>query len=147
MFTLGYDGVSTPKFNRTPQSRLPVSAGRISSSGGRNTPSRIPRPSSRQSGGYPPRAQSVDPERMMYTYTQVTPVSRDRYRRPASSQSENVTTLSLPPGYANGIRNSMDVRPPSSQGFMLDHFISHLPVLDFGAPDPDGKSCDVHVTK
>lgn len=61
--------------------------------------------------------------------------SRDRYRRPMSSQSEHVSLQhrSLVGGAA-----AFDVRPPSSQGFMLDHFISHLPVLDFGNIEHEG---------
>lgn len=104
------------------------------------TPSKIPRPSSRQGGGgggYPPRAQSVDPERMMMTHSSLTTnvissVPRDRYQRPMSSQSEHVSMQQRSIG---GLMNSFDVRPPSSQGFMLDHFISHLPVLDFSCSE------------
>jgi CLIP-associating protein 1/2 len=114
---------------------------------GKGTPSRIPRPSSRQGGGYPPRAHSVDPERMMATSTiqehHQTP-STDRYRRPASSQSEYMTSSSslYKTTHSNGIRNPLRPRPPSSQGFMLDHFISTLPMLDYGSPDPDGQPHD-----
>ena len=133
----------TPKAH----SRLPVAASpRAPPSSGRATPSRIPRPSSRQ-GGLPPRARSVDPERMMATNNiqeiinynnKQTP--RDRYQRPTSSQSEYMTTSSLPYS-SNGThgRPLGGQRPPSSQGFMLDHFISTLPMLDFGSPDPEGK--------
>ena len=134
--SIGYESPSTPK---TPRSRLPMPSGKLTPSG-RMTPSRIPRPSSRQGGGYPPRAQSVDPDRMMATHNLTSSMvaqqpSRDRYRRPMSSQSEHISlhTRSL-----GGYSNTLEFRPPSSQGFMLDHFISHLPVLDFGSADHEG---------
>ncbi len=134
--SIGYEGPSTPL---TPRSRLPIPSGRVNSSG-RQTPSKIPRPSSRQ-GGYPPRAQSVDPERMLHTHSlasnTVSSTTRDRYQRPMSSQSEHIS-LHRSIGGSGLSSNSFDVRPPSSQGFMLDHFISHLPVLDFGTIDHEG---------
>ena len=134
--SLGYEGPSTPN---TPRSRLPIPSGRLNSSG-RQNPSKIPRPSSRQGGGYPPRAQSVDPDRMMTTYSLTSnsvtkSATRDRHQRPMSSQSEHVSMHRSIGGLSS---NSFDVRPPSSQGFMLDHFISHLPVLDFGITDHEG---------
>ncbi|XP_019850114.1 PREDICTED: CLIP-associating protein 1-like [Amphimedon queenslandica] len=157
---------TTPK-SGTPQtqrsSRVPVPTGRGTPSG--LTPTKIPRPSSRQGGpgsALPPRARSVDPERMMAT-TQLQDFNhslmvgggggggggghskpRDRYQRPMSSQSEYITASLAGGGrgYANGVRNPLLPRPPSSQGFMLDHFISTLPMLDFGSPDPDGEPRD-----
>ena len=149
---------TTPKVGtpQTPRSRVPLPTGRSTPSG--LTPTKIPRPSSRQGGpgsSLPPRARSVDPERMMATtqlqdFNQSLMVGgggvgghnkpRDRYQRPMSSQSEYITASLAGGGrsYANGVRNPLLPRPPSSQGFMLDHFISTLPMLDFGSPDPDG---------
>ena len=143
--SMGYEGPSTPKVPLTPRSRLPIPSGRATPSGGRATPSRIPRPSSRQ-GGLPPRARSVDPDRMLATHQVHEPQSkaRDRYQRPSSSQSEYIGSSLHGGGFSNGIRNPVLPRPPSTQGFMLDHFISTLPVLDFGSPDPDGKSHDIN---
>lgn len=159
--SVGYESPKpvTPKPNpQTPptRSRVPVPSSRGTPSGLKNTPTRIPRPSSRQGVGssLPPRARSVDPERMMATnqlqdFNQGVGVpgggayhkSRDRYQRPTSSQSEYMTSSLVGGGrsHANGVRNPLLPRPPSTQGFMLDHFISTLPMLDFGSPDPDGK--------
>ena len=123
----------TPTHKVTPTSRLSTPSTK-GSSAGRMTPSRIPRPASRQGGGY--RAQSVDPERMLQSS------SRDRYQRPTSSQSEYMMSSTMPGNrFSNGPgrRPSYEQRPPSSQGFMLDHFISTLPVLDYGSPAPEGK--------
>ena len=161
MTSVGYESPKpiTPKPNpQTPptRSRVPVPSSRGTPSGLKNTPTRIPRPSSRQGVGssLPPRARSVDPERMMATnqlqdFNQGVGVtgggayhkSRDRYQRPTSSQSEYMTSSLVGGGrsHANGVRNPLLPRPPSTQGFMLDHFISTLPMLDFGSPDPDGK--------
>ena len=81
----------------------------------------------------PFRAMSVDPEQMLNTHT-------FEIHRPTSSQSVHASLSRRPNtdlGFVNTTHNSSS-RPPSSQGFMLDHFITHLPVLDFGAAEAEG---------
>ena len=73
------------------------------------------------------------------------PVSREKYQRPTSSQSEYMGLGGMKRGYTNGLKE-VQPRPPSSQGYMLDQFISTLPHLDFGSPDPDGKLANVALT-
>ena len=89
------------------------------------------------------RAYSVDPDRMLNTAYNHPPVSREKYQRPTSSQSEYAGLGGgMKRGYTNGLKEAQP-RPPSSQGFMLDQFISTLPPLDFGSPDPDGELANV----
>ena len=86
-----------------------------------------------------PRAMSVDPERMMSSHHQ------DPYLRPTSSQSVHVSLTRRPMtdlGFSARGQDSV-ARPPSSQGFMLDHFMTTLPVLDFGPVDPESSLLSV----
>ena len=77
---------------------------------------------------------SVDPERMLNT-------NQFDLHRPTSSQSTHVS-LNRRPYTDLGFTSNMQGRPPSSQGFMLDHFITHLPVLDFGTSESEGTCSD-----
>ena len=79
------------------------------------------------------RAMSVDPERMLNT-------NQFSLHRPTSSQSTHVSVHRRPNTDLGFTSSGYDMhgRPPSSQGFMLDHFITHLPVLDFGTSESEG---------